>query len=255
MWDRVRNKGRKVNPFKKSSEQFAQSGDGAVAAQQHQKASTQGADPVHLSQALSNPSDPTISSSPTVVTLAKSGCAVCQDLDPNRGSKATDGLTEDSWASKEYDIALNTPAGVIEVKDAKEILNTAETGCMYCMILSAALNAIHPGWHTEDVFLNVYVANGLPVVVRLSFGKTVHIPASKEQLERSGVVLPPGRTMTFEATLVDPSKPAVEIELYRREEEAMGKSKCFDENGTIAMTNKGRSNCRATHGSHWLRLQ
>lgn len=240
MWSRLRDKGKKVNPFKKGADQ-PEGQPSPTRRQQHVSTpdATSSGDaeaarsldrlPDRTAQIVTAPSaQPEVAATHSplgVVTLSKSGCLVCRDLDPLRGSKATDGLTEDSWATKEYDINPTTSAGVIEVKDAKEILISGPSGCIYCMILGTALNAVRPGWDTEDVFLNIYVADGLPVVVRLSFGKIVQVPRTTEQLQRSGIVLPQGRTMTLTLTVTDPSKPAVEIELYRREEKAAEKSK------------------------------
>ncbi|KIX00097.1 uncharacterized protein Z518_10234 [Rhinocladiella mackenziei CBS 650.93] len=132
------------------------------------------------------------------------------DLNPHLGSQATDGLTEDSWAQKEYNIPPQTAAGEIEVKEAKDIVQTAQTGCIYCTILCIVLNQMYPGWEVES-FLRIFVASGLPVVVRLLFGKTVTV----ERYETPGYVLPAGQIMDLSMDLTDPEKPPVEIEIYR----------------------------------------
>ena len=138
------------------------------------------------------------------------GCPHCMDLNPHLASKATDGITEDSWARKEYNIPLETAAGQIKVKEAKCILETAQHGCIYCTILCIALNQMHPGWEVES-FLKIFVASDLPVVVRLVFGKIVVV----ERYGAPGYVLPPGRTMNIEMEVTYPEKPPVDIEFYR----------------------------------------
>lgn len=140
--------------------------------------------------------------------LALDGCSNCLDFDPTRASQATDGLTEESWARKEYNIDPRTPSGVIKVKDAHSILQTAQLGCIHCSILSLVLVQIQPDWQEEDCFLTIYVAQGLPVVVRLLFGKT------GVQRYDNGFQLQPGRVLDLTFDLVDPSKSGVEFEIF-----------------------------------------
>lgn len=59
--------------------------------------------------------------------------------------------------------------GEIKVKEAKDILQTAQTGCIYCAILCVVLNQIHPGpWArlVEDFSARdiTYASNQLPAI-------------------------------------------------------------------------------------------
>jgi hypothetical protein len=95
-----------------------------------------------------------------------SGCPNCLDLDLVLASKATDGPTEESWARKEYNIDLQTLAGEINLKKASANLQTAQFGCIFCSILSTALNQIRPGWHEDECFRKI----PLPEVYQSWFG-------------------------------------------------------------------------------------
>jgi hypothetical protein len=120
-------------------------------------------------------------------------------------------LPKTPGARKEYNINPQTLAGEINLKKASAILQTPQFGCIFGSILSIALNWIRPGWQEEECSMRIYVARGLPVVVRLIF-ETI---SSLDRFNASGYVLPVGRVINMSFELTYPDKPPVEIEIYR----------------------------------------
>ena len=143
-------------------------------------------------------------------------CPVCCNFDPTVAPKDGDG-TEDrpDWARQEYQIPPGTPAGKISIDQSEKLLEASKGGCLYCCMIQTALRVAHPGWEAEKSFIQVFLAEGLPVVVRLEFGSTSRVTLGREAMLELGVELADGRTMDFIITVGDPEKPLVDIEIYR----------------------------------------
>ncbi|KAK4195283.1 heterokaryon incompatibility protein-domain-containing protein [Triangularia verruculosa] len=117
-------------------------------------------------------------------------CQVCFHLDPTQAPK--DGnldAKQPSWAVLEYNIPPETHVAKV-VPKSEDLIESANGGCMHCFI----------------------VPPGIPVVVRLEFGTLVTTYMSREEaLQTYGFDVP----VKFTATVIDPEKPKVEVEIYR----------------------------------------
>ncbi|KAH7321952.1 heterokaryon incompatibility protein-domain-containing protein [Rhexocercosporidium sp. MPI-PUGE-AT-0058] len=143
-------------------------------------------------------------------------CPICCNLNAFHAPQDGDGSTATpSWAAVEYQIPKGIPVGKKTVEDSKALLDSAASGCFYCAMVQVALSAIHPGWDAERSVLDIHLAPDLPVVIRLHFGKLSNIQASEEDMLDFGAVVPKGQNMTFTISIVNRSKPDIEIELYR----------------------------------------
>jgi hypothetical protein len=140
-------------------------------------------------------------------------CQVCFHLDPTLAPQDGNPSKNDpSWVMKEYVVPAETPAARIELADSADLVAAAQNGCMHCMVVRSALDAVYPGWTGEKTIVQIFLALDLPVVVRLEFGTFVTQAVSREDALRSyGYDVP----ITFTAKLLYPSKPAIEAEIYR----------------------------------------
>ncbi|KAM5352903.1 hypothetical protein ACJ41O_005625 [Fusarium nematophilum] len=145
-------------------------------------------------------------------------CPVCHNLDPDKSPVDRDiSESRQSWAQGEYNIPTGTRVAKIEVQDTKELIEAAKQGCLYCTAVRLALSHVQPDWEDERSFMHIFLASGLPVIVRLAFGSTLTATTlgRKEMLELA-VDMPEEEEMTITATLTkDGSKPNVDVEIYR----------------------------------------
>ncbi|KAJ4289282.1 hypothetical protein N0V88_007033 [Collariella sp. IMI 366227] len=146
----------------------------------------------------------------------KTICSVCSNLDPYRAPPDTDrNESNPSWAKAEYQIPADLPVSKITIDDSKTLLEAADAGCLYCFAVRTSLGAVNPGWEAEKSFLYIYLAPGLPVIVRLNFGTTSMVPMGREEMRGLGIELPEGQVMNFIITISDPNKPAVDVEVFQ----------------------------------------
>jgi len=141
-------------------------------------------------------------------------CPVCYNLNPYRAPP--DGSwSRTPWAKQEYNIPDETPVGKVKIEKSEQLLEAAK-GCVYCAMVAQALTLVHPGWETDKSFIHIFLAAGLPVVVRLEFGTTSTLTdLGKAPWLAAGIVLPEGEDMNFMISVHDPSKPPIEVEIYR----------------------------------------
>ncbi len=105
---------------------------------------------------------------------------------------------------------------MIAVNDSADLSKNSQGGCIFCTAISGALGVVHPGWEQKKTFIQIHLADALPVVVRLQFGSTSTVPLQRAEALDYGFDLPEDRTMNFVITVCDTSQPAIEIEIYRR---------------------------------------
>ncbi|KFZ16585.1 hypothetical protein V501_02154 [Pseudogymnoascus sp. VKM F-4519 (FW-2642)] len=149
-------------------------------------------------------------------------CTVCLNFDPFLAFKKSSADQHKLWADKEYKISSANPFGKITVEKSNYLLDAAKGGCIYCTMVQSALGAVSPGWETEGSYIHIFLALGLPVVVRLEFGVISSLPIEREaagglfQIE-----LPQGFDLDFVITVgsgsndSNASKPAIDVEIYR----------------------------------------
>jgi len=114
------------------------------------------------------------------------------------------------------------------ISRAKEILGRAHGGCVFCNAIAEALTALYPRWRKGKGYLDVFLASGLPIVVRWTAGITKVLSGVGEcgtdlvltattidtaPLQRSANNL--GRPRTSERKPEDIVNPSFELELYR----------------------------------------
>ncbi|KAH7304120.1 hypothetical protein BKA65DRAFT_521479 [Rhexocercosporidium sp. MPI-PUGE-AT-0058] len=114
-------------------------------------------------------------------------CPVCYNFDPCQAPPDSD---SDSWATKEYSILAGAPVARVVIGKAEDLVKSAKGGCFYCSMVRGALHAASPGWETEKAFVTIFLASGLPVVVRLNFGATTTSPLGKEMMQALGLAMP-----------------------------------------------------------------
>jgi len=147
--------------------------------------------------------------------LPTSLCPVCCNLDPSKAPSESSNPHGTSWAEVEYKIPHGTPIGKIEIEKSEELLQAAKGGCIYCNVVALALGAIQPGWETGPSFIHIFLATGLPVVVRLQSGATTKVSLGREEALSLGVELSEGQTFNLMFTLQNDPKPPIEVEIYR----------------------------------------
>ncbi|KAF2674040.1 HET-domain-containing protein [Microthyrium microscopicum] len=141
-------------------------------------------------------------------------CPICYNFDPYHAPPDGDAANT-PWACSEYKIPQDTPIARIDVEKSEQLLEAAKAGCLYCVMVTSSLGAVQPGWENEKSFVHIFLAAGLPVIVRLQFGGTSTVTMTREQMLGMGVELPEGQTMNFVITVSDPEKPPIEVEIYR----------------------------------------
>jgi hypothetical protein len=159
-------------------------------------------------------SAPTLDDPKTVLGVRKPAlCGVCCNLDPRQAPREPDPTT--SWATEEFNIPPETPSGKITIQKSEHLLESAKLGCFYCSVVQNVLGQFHPGWEKEESFIYIYVALGLPVVVRLQFGQLATSTLEREGISEMGIVLPEGETMAQSMEIIFADKGVLEVEIYR----------------------------------------
>ncbi|KAE9364806.1 HET-domain-containing protein [Stipitochalara longipes BDJ] len=143
-------------------------------------------------------------------------CPICYNFDPYQAPRNGNASEhQKSWAKEEYKIPQGIPVAKITVEKSEELIESAKRGCFYCSMVFAALGAVSPGWENEKSFIHIFLAPRLPVYVRLEFGVTSTVTLGREGMLGLGIELQEGQTMNFIITVGDPSKPAIDVEIYR----------------------------------------
>lgn len=143
-------------------------------------------------------------------------CPMCCNFDPKEAQQDRHSNPHHPlWATRDYNIPTGTPAGMKRIEKPEYLLDAAKGGCLYCGMVQSALEAIHPGWTNEKTFIHIYLAHGLPVVVRLEFGGTFTATLGREMALAIGAELREGHDLALSVRLRDHSKPAVDVEIYR----------------------------------------
>ena len=165
---------------------------------------------------------------PPVQVLPSSNiCQSCFHLDPTLAPRSGNPSANDpSWAVLEYNLPPSTPAAKAVPKSA-DLIRTAQNGCIHCVIIRSALSAVCPTWESEDTIVTIHLATGVPVVVRLEFGKYVEKTMSSEESMRT---YGHGVPVKFMISLVHPTKK-FEVEIYRPVE-GMGEGTGSGDEGT-----------------------
>ncbi|KAK4039160.1 heterokaryon incompatibility protein-domain-containing protein [Parachaetomium inaequale] len=150
-------------------------------------------------------------------------CAVCYNLDPYQAPPDlhwNQDRDKAAWAQYEYKLAPGTPVAKIEISDAAELRASAERGCVFCSMVATALGGAVPGWEKEESYLYLFLAPGLPLVVRLHFGRMSSRAAGPEDMLALGVVVPEGKKVSWvvetQRPSDDESRQTQEFEIYRR---------------------------------------
>lgn len=149
-------------------------------------------------------------------------CTVCLNFDPFLAFTKSSADQHKLWADKEYKISSGNPFGKITVEKSKYLLDATTGGCLYCTMVQSALGAVSPGWETEGSYIHIFLALGLPVVVRLEFGTISSLPIEREAADGLfQIELPQGFDLDFVITVGSgsdaskASKPAIDVEIYR----------------------------------------
>lgn len=148
-------------------------------------------------------------------------CAVCFNLDPFKVPPEHNRERKDrSWARFEFKVTDETPVVRIQIDNGTDLVESAQGGCLTCNMVATALSGIAPGWEEKKGFINVFLAPGLPLVVRFEIGATNSVSIGPEEaLAAYGIVLPEGQCLQFEIVArVDDEEwktNSVEVEIYR----------------------------------------
>lgn len=175
---------------------------------------------------------------------AVDACPVCYGLDPSQAPKS--GST--SWAALEYNIPTTTTVGKFTVTKPEEFARSAEEGCLCCHVIRLMLETAYPGWEEEPAIVHIHLAVGLPVVIRLEFGRMVTDLLDEEKaLRHTGLVVPKGvDSAKVSLAIYYPGYEAIELEIYRPRQDR----------GKISSTWKPASPCSrlltSMHGRYHL---
>ncbi|KAK0610962.1 heterokaryon incompatibility protein-domain-containing protein [Immersiella caudata] len=164
---------------------------------------------------------PSTSAPPAAIKVQPSSdvCQTCFHLDPTRAPQDGNPAKNDpSWAVDEYMLPPDTPAARLTPK-SEDVIRSAGNGCMHCFMVRSALGAVYPTWETEETVLTLFLAVGVPVVVRMEFGKYVETTISREDaMQMYGYDVP----VKIMISLIDPTKEKLEVEIYRPVGESQG---------------------------------
>lgn len=143
-------------------------------------------------------------------------CPVCYNLNPILAPKATT-----SWAAREYKIPATTPVGEITISDREYLIQAAEDGCFHCSMIKIALATADSEWASKPSIIHIYLALGLPVVVRLQVGYMVAESLDRDSaLQKTGYKIPEGSDrLNVSLALYNPGHELIELEIYRLRQE------------------------------------
>jgi hypothetical protein len=163
-------------------------------------------------------------------------CPVCFNLDAFRvPPEHNREQGERSWARLEFKVPDETPAVRIRIDKGTNLVESAQQGeCLTCTMVAAALSSIAPGWKEKESFINLFLAPGLTLVVRLELGKTVEMSIGHEEARAYGFALREGQILRLDIDVKHYDEEwgtnSVEVELYRPsviQEEATVGGECF----------------------------
>ncbi|KAL5364203.1 heterokaryon incompatibility protein-domain-containing protein [Aspergillus floccosus] len=99
------------------------------------------------------------------------------------------------------------------VQAAQQLVESATKRCVYRSVVAYALETIYPGWESQHTFVELLLAAGLPMIVRLNW--SVPATVSMAPWMRENNLLPEGADRRLVATVIDPKLTPVEIQIYR----------------------------------------
>ncbi|KLU92415.1 hypothetical protein MAPG_11361 [Magnaporthiopsis poae ATCC 64411] len=141
-------------------------------------------------------------------------CSVCFNLDPFK--VPAEHNREPSWARSEFKIRDDTPAVHFRIDKGTDVVESSQSGCLTCNMVVTALSGFAPGWEVRPTFIHVFLAPGLPLVVRLEFGSITSLFMwSEDALPAFGLVLPEEQRLKLEFVARRNDEHPVEIEIYR----------------------------------------
>ncbi|KAH6974821.1 heterokaryon incompatibility protein-domain-containing protein [Ilyonectria destructans] len=142
-------------------------------------------------------------------------CPVCRNFDPHQFTSDC-GSPLGPWAPLEYEVPEETVSGRIVVKDSKDLIAAAERDCLFCLMIRVGLGTTRPGWEKENSYMHIYLANGLPLIVRLEFGATAAFKIPREQTLSLGLDVPEDQAdPEYLVSYLEAGKEPIEIEIYR----------------------------------------
>jgi hypothetical protein len=147
-------------------------------------------------------------------------CPVCFNLDPFQVPPEHNRDRRDrSWAKFEFKVPDDTPVVQIQIDKGADLVESSQGGCLTCNMVATALSGVAPGWEEKAAFIEVFLAPGLPLVVRLVVGATVSMTVGPEEARTYGVVLSEGQALTFDIVVRRKDEEwgtdEVEVEVYR----------------------------------------
>jgi len=145
-------------------------------------------------------------------------CPVCFNLDPLKVPHQRNRAR--SWAKSEFKIPEETPMVCFQIDKGTDLVGSSQGGCFTCNMLATALSGIVRNWEEKTTFLQVFLASGLPLVLRFVNGSTASLRRIGPAEARSyGAVLPEGKKLAFDIVMKKKDEELgsemAEIEIYR----------------------------------------
>lgn len=168
-----------------------------------------------LSRVIQQPASTSLQDPRSILSIELPAiCGVCYNFSARHAPQDPNTLRR-PWAHQEYKLPEGTAISHITVDKTDDVLQRSNAGCVYCSMIMGALGAVHPGWHTEKTVIHIYLAENIPVIVRLRFGSTAKVPLTREAARDLGMDLPEGQTFSLTIDINDPLKPDIEVEIFR----------------------------------------
>lgn len=173
--------------------------------------------PEQIGQLLARPLSSSSSTDVSSLLRVRVGavCPVCYNLDARNTHH--DNPTEPSWASLEYDVGPDTISGKFTIYDSRELLATANQGCLFCAIVAHAIERVCAAdWRTGASHMEIYVAIGLPTRIKLIFSSAdVYRPPSGRLFNFAPEINVPPEYQHHQLIINDADAKTVEVEIYR----------------------------------------
>jgi hypothetical protein len=158
-------------------------------------------------------------------------CQVCHHLNPDFVQCNKYNKFSGSWAMREFKDAGKIRSCSFDIPNSKDLVGSAGKGCRYCGLVCTALTKMFPGWESKESFMDVYLAWGLPIILKFNYG------TRQKSMPKNGfnpltyatpdLELESGSPMHFVVDLIGPDTEKEILEIYKSENSPVGQAQCF----------------------------
>ena len=100
-------------------------------------------------------------------------CQICRHLNPDFTPSENHTTFGIPWVPIAFQPQKQIRSCAFDIDNGQALAISARRGCTYCDVISTALSRMRPGWEAEESLLRLRLGWGLPIAVKLDYGRVV----------------------------------------------------------------------------------